>query len=84
MLWWSMPEITRLSGSADWLDLDFVECKRTHEQAMKLGIPMLLAVLSVLNILLQIDGLSVQRSYKAVHDWVHKADYRQKYELGCS
>jgi len=36
ILWCSIPEITRLSGSNDWIDLDFVERERTPEPAMKL------------------------------------------------
>jgi hypothetical protein len=32
-----MPEISRLSGSNDWTDLDFAERKRTPELAMKRG-----------------------------------------------
>jgi len=33
-----MPEISRLRGNIDWIDLDFVERERTPERAMKLGI----------------------------------------------
>jgi len=33
-----MAEITRLSGNADSMDLDFVERERTPEQAMKRGL----------------------------------------------
>ncbi|WP_436903637.1 IS6 family transposase [Halovenus halobia] len=69
-----MPEITRLSGSSDWIDLDFVERERTPEPAMKLGIQMHLAGLSLSNTISVLDELGVQRSRKAVHDWVQKAD----------
>jgi hypothetical protein len=31
-----MPEITRLSGGSDWIELDFVERERTPRPAMKL------------------------------------------------
>lgn len=31
-----MPEIRRLSGSNDWIDLNFVESERTPDPAMKL------------------------------------------------
>jgi len=47
ILWCSMPEITRLSGSDDWIDLDFVGRERTPELAMKLGIQIHLAGLSL-------------------------------------
>jgi len=69
-----MAEITRLSGSSDWIDLDFVERERTPEHAMKLGIQMHVAGLSLSNTISVLDNLGVQRSRKAVHDWVQKAD----------
>ena len=69
-----MPEITRLSGSNDWIDLDFVERERTPEPAMKLGIQMHLAGLSLSNTISILENLGVKRSRKAVHDWVQKAD----------
>lgn len=69
-----MPEIARLSGSSDWIDLDFLEPKRTPERAMNLGIQMHVARLSLLNTISVLDKLGVQRSQKAVHDWVQKAD----------
>ena len=69
-----MPEIARLSGSRDWIDLDFVERERTPERAMKLGIQMHVAGLSLSDTISVLDNLGVQRSRKAVHDWVQKAD----------
>ena len=69
-----MAEIARLSGSSDWIDLDFVERERTPERAMKLGIQMHVAGLSLSNTISVLDNLGVQRSRKAVHDWVQKAD----------
>jgi len=68
-----MAEITRLSGSSEWIDLDFVERKRTPERAMKLGIQMHVAGLSLSNTISVLDNLGVQHSRKAVHDWVQKA-----------
>jgi len=69
-----MAEIARLSGSSDWIDLDFVERERTPERAMKLGIQMHVAGLSLSNTVSVLDKLGVKRSRKAVHDWVQKAD----------
>jgi hypothetical protein len=43
-----MAKINRLSGCTDWIDLDFVERQRTPERAMKLGIQLQLAGLSLL------------------------------------
>ena len=65
-----MPEIRRLRGSTDWIYLDLVERERIHESVMKLGIQLHLAEISFLNTLSDIDGSSVQRSRKAIHDWV--------------
>ncbi|NLV05066.1 IS6 family transposase, partial [Haloarcula rubripromontorii] len=69
-----MPEIARLSGSRDWIDLDFVERERTPEPAMALGIQSHVAGLSLSNTVELLDSLGVQRSRKAIHDWVQKAD----------
>ncbi|WP_058994972.1 IS6 family transposase [Haloarcula sp. CBA1127] len=69
-----MPEISRLSGHRDWIDLDFVERERTPESAMALGIQSHVAGLSLSNTVELLDSLGVQRSRKAIHDWVQKAD----------
>jgi len=69
-----MSEITHLGGNSRWIDLDFVERERTSEPAMKLGIQIHLARLSLSNTLSALDSLGVERSRKAVHDWVQKAD----------
>ena len=69
-----MAEIARLSGCNDWIDLDFVERQRTPEFAMRLGIQMHLAGLSLSNTISILERLGVKRSRTAVHDWVHKAD----------
>ncbi|WP_181686288.1 IS6 family transposase [Halorhabdus salina] len=69
-----MPEITRLSGSSDWIELDFVERERTPRRLMELGIRLHLAGLSLSNTVSELEKFGVQRSRKAVHDWVQKAD----------
>ena len=69
-----MPEITRLSGSSDWIELDFVEHERTPRRLMELGIRLHLAGLSLSNTISELEKFGVQRSRKAVHDWVQKAD----------
>jgi putative transposase len=69
-----MAEITRLSGCSDWLELDFVERERTPSELMKLGIRLHLAGLSLSNTISELEKFGVQRSRKAVHDWVQKAD----------
>ena len=69
-----MPEIARLTGCTDWIDLDFVERQRTPERAMKLGIQLQLAGLSLRNTVPVLEEWGVERSPKAIHDWVQKAD----------
>ncbi|MDT3434239.1 IS6 family transposase [Haloarcula sp. 1CSR25-25] len=69
-----MAEIGRLSGHREWIDLDFVERERTPKPAMALGIQAHVAGLSLSNTVELLDSLGVQRSRKAVHDWVQKAD----------
>jgi len=54
-----MPEIARFTGCTDWIGLDFVERQRMPERAMKFGI---------------LEELGVERSRKAIDDWVQKAD----------
>jgi putative transposase len=44
-----MPEIRRLTGHSDWIDLDFVERERTPRRLMRLGIRLDLAFLSLSN-----------------------------------
>ncbi|GAB3330487.1 hypothetical protein GCM10027355_36760 [Haloplanus salinarum] len=44
-----MPKISRLSGGSDWIELDFVERQQTPEFAMRLGIQMHVAGLSLSN-----------------------------------
>ena len=69
-----MAEITRLSGHRDWIDLDFVERERTPEPAIAQGIQSHVAGLSLSNTTDLLEDLGVERSRKAVHDWVQKAD----------
>ncbi len=69
-----MPEIARPSGCTDWIDSDFVERQRTPERAMKLGIQLQLAGLSLSNTVSILEEVGVERSHKAIHDWVQKAD----------
>ena len=69
-----MAEIARLSGCSDWIDLEFVERQRTPPQLMKLGIRLHLAGLSLSDTVRELERFGVQRSRKAVHDWVQKAD----------
>jgi len=69
-----MAEIARLSGHREWIDLDFVERERTPEWVMAQGIQSHIAGLSLSNTVELLADLGVQRSRKAIHDWVQKAD----------
>jgi len=69
-----MTEISRLSGDNDWIKLEFVERQRTPEFAMRLGIQLYLAELSLSSTIAILEILGVEHSRTAVHDWVHKAD----------
>lgn len=69
-----MAEITRLSGCSDWLELAFVKRERTPSELMKLGIRLHLAGLSLSNTVSELAKFDVERSRKALNDWVQKAD----------
>ena len=69
-----MPEIDRLSGSTDWIDLDFVQRERTPERIIEIGIQLHLAGLSLSNTKQHLEKLGVERSRTAIHNWVQKAD----------
>jgi hypothetical protein len=44
-----MPEIERLSGRNDWIDLGFVERERTPESIIEVGMQLHVAGLSLSN-----------------------------------
>ena len=69
-----MHEIDRLSGSTDWIDLDFVQRERTPEQIIEVGIQLHLAGLSLSNTKQYLERLGVKRSRTAIHNWMQKAD----------
>ena len=69
-----MHEIDRLSGSTDWIDLDFVQRERTPEQIIEVSIQLHLAGLSLSNTKQYLERLGVKRSRTAIHNWVQKAD----------
>ncbi len=69
-----MAEIARLSGCSNWLNLEFVEREWTPSELMKLGIRLHLAGLSLSNTVSELEKFDVERSRKAIHDWIQKAD----------
>ena len=54
--------------------VDFVERERTPSELMKIGIRLHLARLSLSNTIRELEKFGTERSRKAVHDWVQKAD----------
>ena len=69
-----MPEIDRLIGDSDWIDLEFMERERTPEEIVEVGIQLHLAGLSLSNTKQHLEKVGVQRSRTAIHNWVQKAD----------
>ena len=69
-----MAEIARLSGHSDWIEVEFVERERTPSELMQLGIRLHVAEISLLNTIRKLEKFGVERSRKAVHDWVQKTD----------
>ena len=69
-----MSEIDRLSGSTDWIDLDFVQRERTPERIVEVGIQLHLAGLSLSNTKQYLERLDVERSRTAIHSRVQNAN----------
>jgi putative transposase len=69
-----MLETARLNGGSDCFELDFLEREATPEPAMKLGIRLHLAGLSLSDTVSVLDRLGVERCRTTVHNWVQKAD----------
>jgi len=66
-----------------FLPADTVSCKPLpgfagSDPAMALGVQSHVAGLSLSNTVELLDSLGVQRSRKAIHDWVQKADLQPK------
>ncbi len=69
-----MLEIALLSDGSDRFKLGFEERESTPEPAMKLGIRLHLAGLSLSNTISILDSLGVERCRSTIHNWVQKAD----------
>ena len=69
-----MLETDRLNRGSDWIDLEFLERERTPQQAMKLGIQLHVAGLSLSDTVSVLAELGVERHRTTVHNWVQKAD----------
>ena len=69
-----MQEISRLSGSNNAIELDFVEREATPKEMMELAIDLHLGGLSLSNTVSVLDSLGISRTRSTVHNWVQKAD----------
>ena len=69
-----MTKNARLNKDIDAIELGFVEREATPKFAMKLGIQMHLAGLSLSNTVSVLSSLGVERVRSTVHNWVHKAN----------
>lgn len=69
-----MQEPDRLTESSDFPELGFVEREATPESAMKLGIQLHLAGLSLPDTVSVLESRGVERSRSTVHNRVQKAD----------
>jgi transposase-like protein len=69
-----MLNFDRLSGDSGCIELDFLEREATPEPAMKLGIRLHLAGLSLSDTVSILEKLGVERHRSTVHRWVQKAD----------
>ena len=70
----SILEIDRLSGSTDWIDLEFVQREQTPKRIIELGTQLHLAGLSLSNTKQYIERLGVEWSRTAIHNWMQKTD----------
>lgn len=69
-----MPEIARFTEPSDFPKLAFMEREATPEPAMRLGIHLHLAGLSLADTVSVLNGLGVERCRSIVHNWVQKAE----------
>ena len=69
-----MPKSNRLVGCSEGPELGIVEREATPEPAMKLGIQLHLAGLSLSDTVSVLAGLGVDRCRSTVHNWIQKAD----------
>jgi putative transposase len=63
------PEIARLTESTEWIDLKFVKVERTSREIIEKRIRHYHAELSLLNTVIILDDLGVNRNHVAVYNW---------------
>lgn len=69
-----VPKLARLTGCDDLLELGFMEREATPKPAMKPGIQLHLAGLSLLDTVAVLTSLGIDCCRTTVYDWIQKAD----------
>ncbi|GAB7011482.1 IS6 family transposase [Halorubrum trueperi] len=69
-----MTDFDRLNDGIAWIDLSFVERDRTPRWAIEVGIRCHLVGVSLREVSKFLDKYGINRSYVAIHYWVHKAE----------
>ena len=69
-----MAEFDRLSRDTEWIDLSFVERERTPSEIIAKRTRHHMAALSLSNTVVLHEDWGIQRSRRAIHNWVQKAD----------
>lgn len=69
-----MPELSRLSGGSDAIELEFLEREATPTEIMQLGSHLYLGGLSLFKSVVILDRFGVSRARSIVHSWVRNAD----------
>lgn len=69
-----MPEIDRLYGGCDCIDLAFVEQERASRQTIELGIQLHLAGSSCSNTKQYLERSGVERGRTAIHNWIQQTN----------
>ena len=69
-----MPEIDRVDGDTNWIDLGFVEREVTPKPLMKLSIQLHSAKLSILDTISILEDSDIELVRSTIHNWVQKAN----------
>lgn len=75
MVVWSVHgQTNHLNHDTDWIDVSFVQRKRTPREILHVGIRHYPAGVSFSITVILLEEFGVSRSRTAIHDWVKKAD----------
>ena len=68
-----MAEFDRLKGCIEWIDLSFVERRRTPEWATQVCNRCHFGIISMISASQILNELAIYRSHIAIHNWVQNA-----------